>query len=64
MYFAALGSSNRQTIEEFLTGLSQYNKNQGLDQEKSYEFERIGEVKFLRRKLSTLTVELTGAEAK
>jgi hypothetical protein len=58
MYFAALWTSEIATIEEFLDGLRLYNSAQGFDKFLSYNFEQIGEVKFLNRRRAALAASM------
>jgi hypothetical protein len=54
MYLAALWTPDAGTIDEFLDGLRIYNASQGFDRFASYDFEKIGEVRFLKRRRGTL----------
>lgn len=55
MFFAALWTREPAVIQEFLSGLREYHVNVGFAHWASYDFENIGEVQFLRRRLLALT---------
>lgn len=52
MFFAALWTADATGIEEFFTGLRQYHIDCGFAQWDCYDFDKIGEVQFLRRRLA------------
>ena len=54
MYLAALWTPDVGIIDEFLDGLHSYIASQRFDQFASYDFEKIGEVRFLQRRRAAL----------
>jgi len=53
-FFAALWTKNPLVIEDFFIGLRRWCDISGVALMDKFEFEKIGEVKFLRRRLATL----------
>jgi putative sugar O-methyltransferase len=54
MYLAALWSEDAKSIESFLVGLRGRHIAERLDKAERYDFSRIGEVRFLTRRLASL----------
>ena len=51
MYLAALWANDPLVTEEFLAGLRRFFADRAIDTRPEFNFENIGEVKFLRRRL-------------
>lgn len=57
MYMAASSSDNADTIHSFLDGLEAFMNTTQASQCEAYDFDQIGEVQFLRDRLSQLGVD-------
>jgi len=53
-YFAALWTSSEDVIEDFFEGLRKYHAAVGFTEMENYDFDRIGEVRFFKRRLEKI----------